>query len=38
MIDTDFPAKFAKLESAVAAERGDFALFALFLREDVHDR
>ena len=26
------------MESSVAAERGDFALFALFLREDVPDR
>ncbi len=38
MISTDLPAKFVKLESDVAAARGDFALFALFLREDVPDR
>jgi hypothetical protein len=38
MIATELPAKFAKLESDVAAARGDFTLFALFLREDVPDR
>jgi len=38
MIATELPAKFAKLESEVAAARGDFTLFALFLREDVPDR
>ena len=38
MIAPELPRKFAKLESDVAAQRGDFALFALFLREDVPDR
>ena len=38
MIVTELPAKFAKLEFDVAAARGDFTLFALFLREDVPDR
>jgi hypothetical protein len=38
MIAPELPLKFAKLESDVAATRGDFALFALFLREDVPDR
>ena len=38
MIPSEIPRKFAQLESDVAAERGDFALFALFLREDVPDR
>jgi hypothetical protein len=30
--------KFAELESQISAERGDFALFALFMREDAPDR
>ena len=30
--------KFAELESHIAEEKGPFALFALFLREDVPDR
>jgi hypothetical protein len=30
--------KFRVLESRIAEERGDFALFALFLREDAPDR
>src|ERR1700730_16907202 len=38
MMTAELPTKFAKLESDIAAERGDFALFALFLREDVPDR
>ncbi len=38
MIAAGLWAKFAKLESDVAAARGDFILFALFLREDVPDR
>jgi hypothetical protein len=38
MIATELPAKFAKLESDVSTARGDFALFALFLREDAPDR
>ncbi len=38
MTTTELPAKFGKLESDVSAARGDFALFALFLREDLPDR
>ena len=38
MISPELPLRFAKLESDVASTRGDFALFALFLREDVPDR
>lgn len=38
MTTTELPTKFAKLESDVSAARGDFALFALFLREDLPDR
>ena len=34
----ELPARLAKLESDVASEKGDFVLFALFLREDVPDR
>jgi hypothetical protein len=34
----ELPARFAKLESDISAVRRDFALFALFLREDVPDR
>jgi len=30
--------KFAPLEAVVARQRGDFSLFALFLREDAPDR
>ena len=30
--------KFASLEALIAHERGDFSLFALFLREDAPDR
>jgi len=30
--------RFAGLESRIAQEKGEFALFALFLREDVPDR
>jgi hypothetical protein len=29
---------FSRLESQIAQEKGDFVLFALFLREDVPDR
>ena len=29
---------YARLESQIATEKGDFTLFALFLREDVPDR
>ena len=38
MIVQELPLKFAKLELDISASRGDFALFALFLREDVPDR
>lgn len=38
MTFTELTENFRRLESAVAAEKGDFALFALFLREDVPDR
>ena len=34
----ELPAKFAKLESDIAAEKGDFSLFAMFRREDLPDR
>ena len=30
--------RFAQLESQIAQEKGDFALFALFMREEVPDR
>ena len=30
--------KFASLEAVIAHKRGDFSLFALFLREDAPDR
>jgi len=30
--------KFASLEAEIAQKKGDFSLFALFLREDVPDR
>jgi hypothetical protein len=35
---TDLKERFTRLESHIAKERGDFALFALFLREEVPDR
>lgn len=38
MTVSELTEKFARLESQLAAEKGDFALFALFLREDVPDR
>ena len=38
MTTIELPTKFAKLESDVSAARGDFVLFALFLREDLPDR
>lgn len=38
MTVAEFTAKFAWLESEIARERGDFTLFALFMREDVPDR
>ena len=34
----DVVEKFASLEAEIAEKRGDFSLFALFLREDVPDR
>ena len=34
----DIVRKFASLEVKIAEERGDFALFALVLREDIPDR
>ena len=30
--------RFARLETQIAQEKGDFALFALFMREEVPDR
>ena len=38
MMVSDLKEKFAELESKIAADRGAFTLFALFLREDVPDR
>jgi hypothetical protein len=38
MILADLKERFARLESEIAQEKGDFALFALFLREEVPDR
>jgi hypothetical protein len=38
MTITELIEKFAELESQISAERGDFALFALFMREDAPDR
>ena len=38
MTVTELIEKFAELESQISAERGDFALFALFMREDAPDR
>ena len=34
----DVAEKFSKLESHIAEEKGGFALFALFMREDAPDR
>jgi hypothetical protein len=34
----DLVAKFVELETEMAKEKGNFSLFALFLREDVPDR
>lgn len=34
----DLISKFVGIERQIAEEKGDFALFALFLREDVPDR
>lgn len=38
MTNTELASNFTRLESRIAEEKGDFALFALFLREDVPDR
>lgn len=38
MTPSELAEKFARLEVSVAAEKGEMALFALFLREDVPDR
>jgi hypothetical protein len=38
MINPEFVKKFTDLERNISSIRGDFALFALFLREDVPDR
>jgi hypothetical protein len=38
MTSTEVAEKFRGLESKIAAEKGELALFALFLREDVPDR
>lgn len=35
---SNIASRFAGLESRIAQEKGEFALFALFLREDVPDR
>ncbi len=38
MTVTDLTQKFADFESRISGEKGDFALFALFMREDSPDR
>jgi len=38
MMLSDLRERFARLESEIAQEKGEFALFALFLREEVPDR
>lgn len=38
MTTAELASNFTRLESRIAQERGDFTLFALFLREDVPDR
>ena len=37
-MNTELVQSFTRLESNIAKEKGDFALFALFLREDLPDR
>jgi len=37
-MNSELATKFTALEADISAERGDFALFALFLREDTSDR
>lgn len=38
MIAHDYIEKFASLESELSAKKGDFALFALFMRGELPDR
>jgi hypothetical protein len=38
MTITDLASDFTRLEAQIAAKKGDFRLFALFLRDDVPDR
>src|SRR5579864_8767271 len=38
MTATDLVNNFSRLESRISEKKGDFTLFALFLREDVADR
>lgn len=38
MTTSEFPTKLGRLEAKVSAQKGPFALFALFMREDVPDR
>ena len=38
MTSHELPEKFRDLESRIAEDKGGFALFALFMREDVPDR
>ena len=38
MTSMELTENFRRLESEIASKKGDFALFALFLREDVPDR
>lgn len=38
MTASEVTEKFARLESQIAQEKGDFTLFALFMREDAPDR
>ena len=38
MNNIELPTKFAKLESDLSIAKGEFALFAIFLREDLPDR
>jgi len=38
MSSTELLEKFSRLERNISSEKGDFALFALFMREDVPDR
>jgi len=38
MTATDLVNDFSRLESRISEKKGDFTLFALFLREDVADR